>query len=176
MLELISPLITKFTGERSVDAENWIKSMVQFTVMNSLCLSGAFDLFLTDGAKDLWEFYKDESGKLDNQSVEDWFRLKFTKQRKILELISDVFNISQKKDEMFEVFELRVKKTVHKLFDGSIAEEDLVKEIIAKRINSEKIKEECAMDPDLTVSEIKKKAINLAVSYTHLTLPTNREV
>lgn len=157
--ELLFPRITKFMGNQDEDPIAWLKGIETFAATNNFDIMSTFDFLLDGDAKDLWLACKTRT-KMDEKSTKDWFKLKFVKDRSFLRIIEDFSTISQKPEERFENFELRVTKAVKEIFESGLSVEEIVQQVIQRRVRSHELKKAFALKPDLNADVMRKLAEN----------------
>lgn len=157
----IYPVIKKFFGGKEENAKDWLVSIEEFVTINSLNLGAAFDLLLHGDAKELWIAFKEtQKTPASDQDVKGWFILKYVKSKSFLQNIEDMSLIKQRSDERFENFIIRVRKLVREVLSANQTEDMIVKDIVTRRMYSEKVKDVISMNPDVSLTEIEKMNVN----------------
>jgi len=157
--ELLTPKITKFSGNYDEDPAKWLKEIVNFAESNSFDLLSTFDFLLEGDAKDLWLAFKSRQN-VNDKMASDWFKGKFIKEKSFLRIIEECSGIRQKENERFENFELRVLRSVKEIFESGLTVEEIAQQIIKKRVSSEELRKSFALKPEIKPDEMRKLAEN----------------
>ena len=156
----IYPIIKKFHGGKEEDPKDWLSSIEDFVSINSLNLGAAFDLLLHGDAKELWTSFKENHKTPSDVEIRTWFTSKYVKSKSFFQKIDEMSQLRQRLDERYENFAIRVMKLVREVLSASQTEEMIIKEIVTKRMYSEKVRESIAMNPEMSLQEIEKLAVN----------------
>lgn len=155
--EQLIPAVTRFHGLVGEESEKWLEKTQNFARINDFSMSSVFGFLFADDAKVLWESFVTDKKLKDTECIE-WFKEKFVNKRKLLQIFEELVTIEQSSGERFETFEIRVSKLVEKALSGTVSKEELVKEILCKKVKSTKLKDAFIMKEEITVNEMKVMA------------------
>ena len=154
--DLLNFRVRRFEGQNSKEAELWLKDIEDWLAVNDLCLTGVFDLLLTEEAGILWKAFKVDS--TTQEEAKCWFTETFMKKKSISEKIMELAEVKQKDDERFATFEIRVRKLLDAVFDPELSREDIVAELLSRRAKSNGLKETLITRPGIRAEEIRNLA------------------
>lgn len=154
--ELINFQIRRFDGRNSDEAERWLKDIEEWLAINELCLTGVFDLLLSEEAATLWKNFKCDT--TTKEEAREWFTETFMIKKSITDLFMELAEVKQNHDERFATFEIRVRNLLNSVLDSGLSKEEIVSDFLSKRARNSGLKEALITKPNMPIEDIRNLA------------------
>ena len=146
--EALAPKVSFFDG-KSDNAGKWLDETKEFALFNQMEMSFAFDMLLRGDCRLLWNEFSANRKDLSNEEVSRWFLATFTRPRSVVDKVKELSNVSQRHDERYQCFELRVRSLVTEIFKTPEAMDEIIKAFVVHGIHNDKLREAFILEPDM---------------------------